>query len=618
MALIASLASLCGAAIFGLACAGLGHWILRAAWLENESALEQLSYCAAAGVIAYETAVAILEFAVRPVLAVSFALAALLLAGALGFPGVSKILAGLVRRICSGSRREHLLAATTSLVALFAGMAAMAPLTGSDALRYHFASQLLVLRDGFVPNFSLVNSFFTGQGHLLILTGLVLRSEKLSLALIFLGGVLAAAVAYCLARRWLPREWACLCALSFLLTPVVFWQVSTAGAPDVWMAFFVTTGVLLVARARTTDWLAITVLAGTLAGALAGAKYTGCLFAAALLLAFLVEARSLRRLGPFFCAALVVGIWPYARNALWSHDPVFPFLLHWFRSAEINTFTLASVLADTGASVPRSIPRALLFPFFAAVDQAHAGFWQFFGPLPFAFLWLSVLAWRNTPLWRTASMVWLPSSLLVFGSSGMLRFLLPVFPVALAAALAGVGHLHHSDWRIARLVSFASIAALLVLCTGGAMLYGHSAVEAAVGLLSRDDYLRQHAPDYGKVSFINQTLAGQESKENALVFFQHLYYLRVPFVSGHPNNNLNIDPRFYNSEQAWEAFFLKENIRWVVRAPDYPPMVAAPLRQLEAEGQLIPIAHADVNDFDGFRISGARKTVPVVILRVRE
>jgi len=187
MALIASLASLCGAAIFGLACAGLGHWILRAAWLEHESALEQLSYCAAAGVIAYETAVAILEFAVRPVLAVSFALAALLLAGALGFPGVSKILAGLVRRICSGSRREHLLAATTSLVALFAGMAAMAPLTGSDALRYHFASQLLVLRDGFVPNFSLVNSFFTGQGHLLILTGLVLRSEKLSLALIFLG-----------------------------------------------------------------------------------------------------------------------------------------------------------------------------------------------------------------------------------------------------------------------------------------------------------------------------------------------------------------------------------------------------------------------------------------------
>jgi len=120
------------------------------------------------------------------------------------------------------------------------------------------------------------------------------------------------------------------------------------------------------------------------------------------------------------------------------------------------------------------------------------------------------------------------------------------------------------------------------------------------------------------VSFINQTLAGQGPNENALVFLQHLYYLRVPFVPGNPIHSWNIDPRRYASTQAWEALFRQQNIRWVVRSPDYPLVVAGPLRQLEAEGWLVPVARADVTDFEGFRISGARKSVPVVILRVRE
>ncbi len=450
MALICSLGALCLAAIFCIACAACGRQILKSVGLERREDLEYLLCSLGVGVIGYEANVAVAEFAVRPRLAVLISLI-LLLAGAVpGLRGAWQAIAGIFGRIKDGSRTEHALAAAFCALVLFQGLVAVAPLTGSDALHYHFTVPLLTLRDGFVPTFSLVHSFFTGQGHLLILTGLALYSEKLSLALIFLGGVLAAAASACLARRWLPREWAWLCALCFLLTPVVFWQASTAGAPDIWMAFFAAVGVLVVARARNEDRFAITILAGVIAGALAGAKYTGCLFAAALMLAFLVEARSIRRLGLFFSAALAAGIWPYVRNALWSHDPVFPFLLKWFAPGQMNSFTLASVLADTGASGLRSIPQMFLFPLFAAVDQAHAGFWQFFGPLPFAFLLFSVLAWRNTPVWRAASIVWLASSVLVCLSSGMLRFLLPVFPVALAAALAGAASLRRADWPMAR------------------------------------------------------------------------------------------------------------------------------------------------------------------------
>lgn len=620
MALIASLAALGGAAIFFLACAATGHRMLQAARLTFQNALEHLLCCAAVGVIAYQAALAILEFVVHPRFAVGLSLGGLLLIAPFGIRPVCSIVASLAVRIRAGSRREHLLAAATGLVVLFTGLGAVAPLTGSDALQYHFTSQSLILRDAFVPHLSLVQTFFTGQGHLLILTGLALHSEQLSLALIFLGGLLAAAALACLARQWASREWAWLASLSLLLTPVVFWQASASGAPDIWMAFFVTAGVLVVARAGRENVLAHAALAGILAGALAGAKYTGCFFAFALLLAFLSEVRSLPRFGMrlalFFSAALATGIWPYARNALWTRDPVFPLLLNSFAPARMNSFTLALVLADTGANGSRSTVHGLLFPLFAAIDQAHAGFWQFFGPLPLGFALLILLAWHNTPLWRVATIVWVGSAVLVFASSGMLRFLLPVFPIALAASLAGAARLQRSDWPFARILSRASIAALLILCAAGALFYGRSAAAAAIGWTSREDYLWQRSPEYARVSFINQVLAEHGNEGNALVFLRHLYYLRVPFVSGNPEHNWEIDPARYSSVQAWDAFLRANNIRWVVRAPEYPQAIAAPLQQLEREGRLVPVASADVSDIEGMRLFGMRKTTAATILRV--
>ena len=616
MALSASLAALCCAAIFGLACAALGHLILARARLAQENELEHLLCSGAVGVICYEAIVALGEFVAPPRTAVVVALALLLGGGVLGMRGVWRSVAAIFGRITAGSRSEHGLAVAAGLVLLFEGLAAMAPLTGSDALHYHFTAPLLTLRNGFAPNFNLVNSFFTGQGHLLILTGLALGSEKLSLALIFLGGVLAAAAGACLARKLVSREWAWLCALSFLLTPVVFWQISTAGAPDIWMAFFAVTGVLVAARARTVQGMPLVLLAGALDGALAGAKYTGCLFAAALLLAFAWEARSLRRVAVFVFAALVAGVWPYARNALWTGDPVFPFLTRWVAPAHTNLFTLESVRAASGASGHHSLLQLLEFPFLVPLDQSHAGFWQFLGPLPLIFVPLMWRAARKNALWRVALLMWLVSGVLVGASSGMLRFLLPVLPVALALAFAAVCALRNTDWRFARALALASIAAFLVLCCGGLFVYGRPAVAAAIGLVSRNDYLRQRAPDYGKVEFINQTLPSEPGAGKALVFMRHLYYLRVPYLPADPDNNWNIDPSRFQSSQSWRELFHANDVRWVVRSPEYPQSIAAPLQQLESEGALVPIARGEINDFEGMRLFGTRKTVPIVIFRV--
>jgi hypothetical protein len=617
MALIASLSALLAAAIFCLACAGLGEILLKAAGLRAQSTAEQFLRCVAVGTIAYETVLGALLFVLHPRFAVPAVLIALAVSGSLGFRRAMRTVAEMVRRIFAGSRAERAVSAVTAGVLLLAGLAATAPLTGSDALHYHFTSQLALLRNGFAPDFSLVHTFFAGQGHLLILTGLALHSEKCSLALIFLGGVLAAASAACLARCWVSREWAWLCALIFLLTPVVFWQISTAGAPDIWMAFFATLAVLTISSLSSDPRWASVLLCGAFAGAIAGAKYTGCFFAVSLLAAFSFETRSLRRLAGFFGMALAAGMWPYLRNTLWSHDPLFPFLLRWLAPERVNAFTLASIRADTGAASHASWTQALLFPVFAGIHSAHTGFWEFFGPLPLAFLPLIFLAVRRTPLWRAAGIFLVLSGLLVAFSSAMLRFLLPTLPVALAAAIAGADVLSQRPWPLARFLSRASIGALLLLCAGGAVYYAAPSLQASLGLISRETYLQQRAPDYGRTSFINQHIASLGGAGKTLVFLQHLYYLQVPFVNGNPDSSWDMDPQRYASTNAWLDLFRSRGIRWVVRAPEYPSEIAAPLQNLEKRGVLIPAASGSAIDFTGMRIAGIRQSSPIVILQVQ-
>ena len=617
MALIPSLAALFGAAAFGLACAGLGHRILRILRLEFDEDLEKLLCSAAAGVISYEAAVALAEFTGHLRAAVPLLVTAVVLLGAFEFPLIWSAVKRIIQLVLAGSRKEHFLGGLVIAVLAFEAIAAMAPLTGSDALRYHFTAPMLILRNGFSPNFSLVHSFFIGQGHLLILTGLALGSEKLALGLIFLGGVLSAAAAACLASKWVSREWAWLSALSFLLTPVVFWQIFAAGAPDIWMAFFTTMGILAVARFGADRRMISAFFVGILAGALAGAKYTGCILAATSAIALLMEAQSLRGLCPFLGGAVAAGIWPYLRNALWTGDPVFPFFLRWIFPEGVNSFALQSIIADTGANAHRTMLQLAEFPLFSAVDATRAGFWQFFGPLCLAFAPFILLAVRKTSLWRASLIVWLASSVAMGAATGMLRFLLPLLPVALAAVFAGAAQLTHRNWKFLRGVSLVSIGVFLAACAAGLAVYGHSAVSVAVGLTSREDYLRHRAPNYGQVEFVNQTLGGRETGNKTVVFMQHVYYLQVPFLYGNPDASWTIDPRRFSSPQSWREFFRSENIRWIVRAPDYPPAIAAPLKQLEEEGELQPVARSEVTDFAGMRIFDLRTKVPVTILRTK-
>jgi hypothetical protein len=296
---------------------------------------------------------------------------------------------------------------------------------------------------------------------------------------------------------------------------------------------------------------------------------------------------------------------------------MFPFLLRHLAPEKVNSYTLAALRDDTGAGQHVSFWQLLKFPVFAALDPKHPGFWQFLGPLILCFAPLLILAISKTATSRVTLTVWIVGALGIGFSSGMPRFLLPLLPIALAATFAGVSGLTARGWLAARLVCAATIGVFLLFGAASLALYDHAALLTAVGLISEQDYKREHVPEYATTEFINSALQEKKLDGKALVFVRHLFYLRVPFLYGDPSSSWAVDPSRLQTPEEWRAFFQAENVRWVVRSPEYPEAIAAPLTELERTGQLSQIAQAEVSEFQGSRIYGQRQKIVVTILRVQ-
>ena len=70
----------------------------------------------------------------------------------------------------------------------------------------------------------------------------------------------------------------------------------------------------------------------------------------------------------------------------------------------------------------------------------------------------------------------------------------------------------------------------------------------SVGLESREHFLEREAPNYQQTSFANAVLNRKPGA--TLVFFQHLYYLRIPFVVGDPDSNWELYSQDYATPEA--------------------------------------------------------------------
>jgi hypothetical protein len=147
------------------------------------------------------------------------------------------------------------------------------------------------------------------------------------------------------------------------------------------------------------------------------------------------------------------------------------------------------------------------------------------------------------------------------------------------------------------------------------VLYARDFSRVSVGREDKEAFLERMAPDYQAAMFLNSALAKQNG--NALVFMRHLYYLRIPYVYGDPDSSWIVNPDVLTSPQALLAFLKEQNIRWVVKAPDYPNALAGVFQESEEQGILVPETQAEVLVFTGnSRSLNNRQKIPLVLLRV--
>lgn len=251
------------------------------------------------------------------------------------------------------------------------------------------------------------------------------------------------------------------------------------------------------------------------------------------------------------------------------------------------------------------------------MQKNSPGFYDFFGPTVLALAPLTLLAFRNTRIWRILILVWFLSSFFIFFSSGLPRFLLPVFPIALSCVAAGVEDVFRQKWAIASRLAASLIIVMALFGAAGLAMYSRKAVFAAMGLVGKTKYLEQTSQDYEVIEALNRHLGDQHSGQRTLVFVRHLYYLKIFYLNGDPGTSFEVDPERLKSSQEWKEFFKKNAIGYVVRTPDYPAAIAQPLLEMERDGDLEPFAQDEAQNFQGKRIDQIRTAISVVILRVR-
>jgi hypothetical protein len=610
--------------VFAVAVA-LGSSILRSFRVRVDGAFEHGLFASGVGLFVLELATFALN--IPGWLNKASAWCLIILAGALGWSGwgsACEFMAGLGSRIASQWQSRHAttrpilvcIAAVCGLEALLAS----APLTGSDAMHYHFTVPLLEMAGPLYPRFDITNSFLTGQAHLLISLGLALGSDRFALDFIFLGGLLTATTLYLIARQFMSSTWSLLAVLTFLISPMVFWQITTSGSPDIWMGFYTGIAVLAAWRGIDNNDSRLVILAGLLAGNAAGVKYTGWTVPIAICGYLFLFFRPRMAAIWSSCVAFLGGCLPLIRNAVWTRDPLFPFLMRWLNPSRMNGYVLQAIRDETHPVGFSLAPIHLLaFPFSLAIHGDRFGLGQYFGPMILAFAPLLLfLPWKNH-LTRLCVAVWAVAFAVDALTSQMGRFLLPVYAVALALVFAGIVAAVRRNWRLIVYSCVATLFLFIAFAGASDLVYARDFLPVAVGTESKDMFLSRMAPDYQTATFVNATLEATQKSEGGrvLVFFRHLYYLRVPYVNGDPGTSWLLAPaRFATAPELLQAL-RAEDLHWVVSTGYYPDASADAFHQLEREGKLTPLATTQVESLAGqSRIYREKQSLRVTIFRI--
>lgn len=420
------------------------------------------------------------------------------------------------------------LLAALGLSLLLGFLASLAPVTAWDAAVAHLALPADYARAGRIEaGAGNVYSAYPHLAHTLYAVAYAGGGERSVTLLNWLFGLAACYAVYGLARELAGRHAGLAAAAILAAAPVFADQIGGVSIDLVFAAFTTTALWMLLRWHRDLDLMALCA-AGMLAGASCGIRHTGFLVAALLLAGVRLatpRAARLPALGVYVVALLLSAAPWLLRTALATGNPFFPFFHEWFPESPIDHIAITGGMHETARGSGLALAVSLFrFPWDIIMrPQDFDGWNKSPGALVLILGVPAALAFgareRGVAAFSGAG------GFALFFFQRFARYLLPFFVPMMA--LAGVAVL-----RLTRLRPLV-LGVLLAHVAFGLVLHAaamHFKAPAALGLVSRADYLRARVERFEMFEYANRQFV---DGGRVLTLDQRSYYLDAPAYQNH-------------------------------------------------------------------------------------
>lgn len=421
-----------------------------------------------------------------------------------------------------------LLVAASILAVVFIGV--LTPETFYDTLNYHLGvpQQWINMRRVFpIENF--INSYFTGNMHILYIPGLMFGTDLATKLTHFMFGILTTYTVYSWSRKHFSRETGNVAILIFLSIPfvgLVMWKT----AIELNLAFFETMAVLSFLNfagceeTRKRQWL---LMSAVFAGTAFGGKYLSVFSIISVLAALagyilVYSDRSKKTLLSIllFCVVSSVMMSPYLiRNLILKDNPLYPFSFSFGQDAKQTHSHRNQVQEIVDPPVPdRSISNFITLPWNIAMGKKTQE--PFSGvllliciPLPFIFR-------KSDKRIRLLGFYCLAYYLCWFYLRTYFRYLVPSLP---AFSLLFAYYLTNAQFnktiRNVTLALFALLALSTLTFNAMSLKSSMDPVRVVLGIEKKADYLSTQRPTYpspyyGVIDWANKNIP----KDSKVVF----------------------------------------------------------------------------------------------------
>jgi 4-amino-4-deoxy-L-arabinose transferase-like glycosyltransferase len=450
----------------------------------------------------------------------------------------------------------------------------LVPPTAKDELVHHLAVPKLYLKHGNMYEIPfMVFSYYPMNLQLLYLIPLYFGNDIAPKFMHFSFAILTAYLIFVYLRRRLGKSYALFGALFFLSIPIVV-KLSISAYVDLAVIFFTFASLFFILRWIESGFrMRFLVYSAIMCGLGLGTKYTVLitLLLFTLLIPFAYSRyRKESKLFFFHAAAqgliflfislLIFSPW-MARNYQWKKNPIYPLYEHRFnpqkRSASAEQQDQnQSINSGLGVFVIREgiyqekwweIALVPVRIFFEGEDGSPK---HFDGKLnPFLLLFALFALWRvrdeqegvKNEKKVMLAFVFLFFAIAFFTSDFRVRYIAPIIPAMVILSILGVVRIHKTIGKMRNPGGKGIAFVLLMVALGLALAYNGRYVVAQfkevepmaylTGVVSRDEYLERHRPEYAAMRFINNHLP-QDAKVMLIFLGSRGYYCDREYIYG--------------------------------------------------------------------------------------